>query len=76
MTAGHAAHAMSPVGGVGIDLAVPDAVTAATLLAGPLRRGRPTPEELAKVRARRLLGLGVRPEHAPPFARRSMEPVK
>lgn len=123
---GDAAHAMSPVGGVGINLAVQDAVAAATLLAGPLQRGRPTPEELAKVRARRLLptlvvqglqrvlhrvvmrpvmagrrdgppepmvrlfskvpalsyvparllGLGVRPEHAPPFARRPMEPVK
>ena len=121
---GDAAHAMSPVGGVGINLAVQDAVGAATLLAGPLRRGRPTPAELAKVRTRRLaptlavqglqrvlhravmrpvmagrrdgppealvrlfvrfprlsyvparlLGLGLRPEHAPPFARRPPEP--
>jgi 2-polyprenyl-6-methoxyphenol hydroxylase-like FAD-dependent oxidoreductase len=120
---GDAAHAMSPVGGVGINLSVQDAVGAATLLAGPLRRGRPTPAELAKVRARRLaptlavqglqrllhravmrpvmagkrngppkpmlklfvrfpklsyvparlLGLGLRPEHAPAFARRPME---
>lgn len=118
---GDAAHAMSPVGGVGINLAVQDAVAAATLLAGPLRRGGVTPAELAAVRARRLLptvltqllqrllhrnlvepilrgrragppgpvlavlrrlpslavvparviGVGVRPEHAPPFARRS-----
>lgn len=36
---GDAAHAMSPVGGVGINLAVQDAVAAARLLAGPLRRG-------------------------------------
>jgi 2-polyprenyl-6-methoxyphenol hydroxylase-like FAD-dependent oxidoreductase len=122
---GDAAHAMSPVGGVGINLAVQDAVAAARLLAGPLQRGRPTPDDLAAVRARRLLptvvvqalqrllhravmrpvmagrrdgppepmvrllskvpalsyvparllGLGVRPEHAPPFARRPMEPV-
>ncbi|MBF9132978.1 FAD-dependent oxidoreductase [Plantactinospora sp. S1510] len=117
---GDAAHAMSPVGGVGINLAVQDAVAAATLLAEPLRRGRVTPAELAAVRTRRLLptilvqrlqrimhrnmvepildgrragppravlallrrfpavslvpayliGVGVRPEHAPPFARR------
>ncbi|MGI5215556.1 FAD-dependent oxidoreductase [Plantactinospora sp. CA-290183] len=117
---GDAAHAMSPVGGVGINLAVQDAVAAATLLAGPLRRGAVTPAELAGVRARRLLptvlvqrmqrlmhrnmvmpildgrragppapvlallrhfppmslalayliGVGVRPEHAPAFARR------
>ncbi|MWV59493.1 FAD-dependent oxidoreductase [Rathayibacter sp. VKM Ac-2754] len=36
---GDAAHAMSPVGGVGINLAVQDAVATARLLAGPLRRG-------------------------------------
>ena len=117
---GDAAHAMSPVGGVGINLAVQDAVAAATLLAGPLRRGAVTPANLAAVRARRLLptilvqalqrlmhrgliapnlegrragppkpvlallqrvpqisfgpayliGVGLRPEHAPQFARR------
>ncbi|MFJ1763387.1 FAD-dependent oxidoreductase [Amycolatopsis sp. NPDC088138] len=122
---GDAAHAMSPVGGVGINLAVQDAVAAATLLAEPLRRGRPREADLAKVRARRLLptllvqglqrvlhgtvvrqvmagrrngppaamiklfarfprlsyvparllGLGLRPEHAPAFARRAMEPA-
>ncbi|MGH3941443.1 MAG: FAD-dependent oxidoreductase [Pseudonocardiaceae bacterium] len=52
---GDAAHAMSPVGGVGINLAVQDAVAAATLLAQPLRRGRPTPADLARIRSRRLL---------------------
>jgi 2-polyprenyl-6-methoxyphenol hydroxylase-like FAD-dependent oxidoreductase len=118
---GDAAHAMSPVGGVGINLAVQDAVAAATLLAEPLqRRGTVTPKELAAVRARRILptilvqalqrlmhrglvapivdgrrmgppkpvlalmrrvpqvsfgpayliGVGLRPEHAPDFARR------
>jgi 2-polyprenyl-6-methoxyphenol hydroxylase-like FAD-dependent oxidoreductase len=117
---GDAAHAMSPVGGVGINLAVQDAVAAATLLAEPLRRGYPGPADLAAVRARRILptvlvqglqrllhrglvapivegrrmgppepvlallrrvpqlsfvpayliGMGLRPEHAPPFARR------
>jgi 2-polyprenyl-6-methoxyphenol hydroxylase-like FAD-dependent oxidoreductase len=121
---GDAAHAMSPVGGVGINLAVQDAVAAASLLAGPLRRGAVTPHDLARVRARRLLptvavqdlqllmhralvapivggrrmappgpvlalldrvpqvsmvpayliGVGMRPEHAPDFARRPAEP--
>jgi 2-polyprenyl-6-methoxyphenol hydroxylase-like FAD-dependent oxidoreductase len=52
---GDAAHAMSPIGGVGINLAIQDAVAAATLLAQPLRRGRPTPAELATIRSRRLL---------------------
>ncbi|WP_017592890.1 FAD-dependent oxidoreductase [Nocardiopsis potens] len=51
---GDAAHAMSPVGGVGINLAVQDAVAAASLLAGALRRGRPSPRELSRVRRRRL----------------------
>src|SRR3954447_6942466 len=118
---GDAAHAMSPVGGVGINLAVQDAVAAASLLAGPLRRrGAVTPTRLAAVRARRILptvlvqslqrilhrnlvvpivegrrmgppkpvlallrrvpqvslvpayliGVGLRPQHAPDFARR------
>jgi 2-polyprenyl-6-methoxyphenol hydroxylase-like FAD-dependent oxidoreductase len=117
---GDAAHAMSPVGGVGINLAVQDAVAAATLLAEPLRRGAVSTADLAAVRARRILatvlvqslqrflhravvtpiiegrrmgppapvlallqrlpqlsvlpayliGVGVRPEHAPDFARR------
>ncbi|MBB3661485.1 MULTISPECIES: FAD-dependent oxidoreductase [Prauserella salsuginis group] len=52
---GDAAHAMSPIGGVGINLAVQDAVAAARLLAGPLRRGTPTAADLAAVRKRRLL---------------------
>jgi len=118
---GDAAHAMSRVGGVGINLAVQDAVAAATLLAEPLRGGAVSPATLARVRARRLLptivvqslqrvmhravvvpiiegrrtgppkpflalmrrvpqatlvpayliGVGLRPEHAPRFARRA-----
>lgn len=117
---GDAAHAMSPFGGVGINLAVQDAVAAATILAEPLRRHHVTVRDLAAVRRRRLLptvvtqavqrvlasrllgpllrgadptppaalldlvrrlpwlsvipayfiGVGVRPEHAPSFARR------
>jgi 2-polyprenyl-6-methoxyphenol hydroxylase-like FAD-dependent oxidoreductase len=118
---GDAAHAMSPIGGVGINLAVQDAVAAATLLAEPLLRGGVTAAELAAVRRRRiaptvavqtlqrvmhravlrpviegrrqgppkpilallkaipaasfvpayLIGVGLRPEHAPAFARRA-----
>jgi 2-polyprenyl-6-methoxyphenol hydroxylase-like FAD-dependent oxidoreductase len=117
---GDAAHAMSPLGGVGINLAVQDAVAAATILAEPLRRHRVTGRDLAAVRRRRVfptvvtqavqrvlagrmlgpllrgadptppaalfglverlpwlsilpayfIGVGVRPEHAPAFARR------
>ena len=117
---GDAAHAMSPLGGVGINLAVQDAVAAATILAEPLRRHRVTDRDLAGVRRRRLfptavtqavqrvlqrnllgpllrgadptppaallglvqrlpwlsalpayfIGVGIRPEHAPAFARR------
>jgi 2-polyprenyl-6-methoxyphenol hydroxylase-like FAD-dependent oxidoreductase len=117
---GDAAHAMSPLGGVGINLAVQDAVAAATVLAEPLRRHHVTDRDLAAVRRRRafptavtqavqrvlqrallgrllrgadptppaalltvverlpwlsavpayFVGVGVRPEHAPAFARR------
>lgn len=117
---GDAAHAMSPAGGVGINLAVQDAVAAARILAEPLRRGHVTSRDLAAVHRRRVLptvvtqtvqrvlhrgldvilrgknvspppslatvvtrlpwlsavpaylvGVGVRPERAPDFARRS-----
>ena len=117
---GDAAHAMSPAGGVGINLAVQDAVGAATLLAEPLRRRSISERDLAAVQRRRMppaaltqglqriihrrlmapilqgrvkeppavlldlvrrlpwlasvpayvIGVGVRPEHAPGFARR------
>ncbi|WP_326641005.1 FAD-dependent oxidoreductase [Streptosporangium sp. NBC_01755] len=51
---GDAAHAMSPVFGVGINLAVQDAVAAANLLAGPLAAGAEIPESLlAGVQRRR-----------------------
>jgi 2-polyprenyl-6-methoxyphenol hydroxylase-like FAD-dependent oxidoreductase len=50
---GDAAHAMSPAGGVGINLAVQDAVAAAALLAAPLRRGRVSAADLARVHRRR-----------------------
>lgn len=52
---GDAAHAMSPIGGVGINLAVQDAVAAARLLARPLRAGRVSVPDLARVQSRRWL---------------------
>jgi 2-polyprenyl-6-methoxyphenol hydroxylase-like FAD-dependent oxidoreductase len=52
---GDAAHAMSPIGGVGINLAVQDAVAAANLLYGPLRDGAVSSGDLAAVERRRLL---------------------
>jgi 2-polyprenyl-6-methoxyphenol hydroxylase-like FAD-dependent oxidoreductase len=52
---GDAAHAMSPVGGVGINLAIQDAVAAARFLAEPLRRGRLTEGDLRLVQRRREL---------------------
>lgn len=124
---GDAAHAMSPVGGVGINLAIADAVAAAGILAEPLLAHRVTDRDLAAVQRRRnlpavitqgvqramhvamrrmlrggglprvpggagragaavlgrlrglsvvpayLVGVGVRPERAPEFARRAPE---
>ncbi|MCA0269835.1 MAG: FAD-dependent oxidoreductase [Bacteroidetes bacterium] len=56
---GDAAHAMSPVGGVGINLAIQDAVAAANLLAGPLRAGPVPGAALAAVQKRRLMPVRV-----------------
>ncbi|OBB69409.1 FAD-dependent oxidoreductase [Mycobacterium sp. 852014-50255_SCH5639931] len=50
---GDSAHAMSPVGGIGINLAVADAVAAARILADALRAGRVPTRRLARVQARR-----------------------
>lgn len=50
---GDAAHAMSPIGGVGINLAIQDAVAAANLLARPLRERGLTDNDLAAVQKRR-----------------------
>jgi 2-polyprenyl-6-methoxyphenol hydroxylase-like FAD-dependent oxidoreductase len=50
---GDAAHAMSPVGGVGVNLAVQDAVATANLLAARLMKGCPSEDELDAVRRRR-----------------------
>jgi 2-polyprenyl-6-methoxyphenol hydroxylase-like FAD-dependent oxidoreductase len=56
---GDAAHAMSPIGGVGINLAIQDAVAAANLLAAPLMRGACADADLARVQARRELPTRV-----------------
>jgi 2-polyprenyl-6-methoxyphenol hydroxylase-like FAD-dependent oxidoreductase len=50
---GDAAHAMSPIGGVGINLAIQDAVAAANRLAAPLKAGTVSDDDLSAVQARR-----------------------
>ena len=52
---GDAAHAMSPIGGVGINLAIQDAVAAANILIPKLRQGAATPDDLRAVQRRREL---------------------
>jgi 2-polyprenyl-6-methoxyphenol hydroxylase-like FAD-dependent oxidoreductase len=52
---GDAAHAMSPIGGIGVNLAVQDAVASANILAEPLRRRSATVEDLHAVQHRREL---------------------
>jgi 2-polyprenyl-6-methoxyphenol hydroxylase-like FAD-dependent oxidoreductase len=54
---GDAAHAMSPVGGVGINLAVQDAVAAANILAAPLKARAVTTADLHAVQERRMLAV-------------------
>jgi 2-polyprenyl-6-methoxyphenol hydroxylase-like FAD-dependent oxidoreductase len=56
---GDAAHAMSPVGGVGINLAVQDAIAAANILWRPLREGRLSERDLARVQHRREFPMKV-----------------
>ncbi|AXF77337.1 FAD-dependent oxidoreductase [Erwinia tracheiphila] len=51
---GDAAHAMSPIGGVGVNLAIQDAVATANLLSAPLKTGRLTLKDLQKVQRRRI----------------------
>ena len=52
---GDAAHAMSPIGGVGVNLAVQDAVAAANILARPLKAGGVALSDLRAVQKRRML---------------------
>jgi 2-polyprenyl-6-methoxyphenol hydroxylase-like FAD-dependent oxidoreductase len=51
---GDAAHAMSPIGGVGINIAIQDAVAAANRLAAPLRAGEVRPADLQAIQRRRV----------------------
>jgi 2-polyprenyl-6-methoxyphenol hydroxylase-like FAD-dependent oxidoreductase len=56
---GDAAHAMSPIGGVGINLAIQDAVAAANILAAPLKERRVTEALLEAVQQRRTMPMRV-----------------
>jgi 2-polyprenyl-6-methoxyphenol hydroxylase-like FAD-dependent oxidoreductase len=56
---GDAAHAMSPIGGIGINLAIQDAVAAANILARPLAEGKDVDGLLHKVQDRRLFPTRV-----------------
>jgi 2-polyprenyl-6-methoxyphenol hydroxylase-like FAD-dependent oxidoreductase len=56
---GDAAHAMSPIGGVGVNLAVQDAIAASNILAVPLREGRVADDHLQQVQQRRTFPMKV-----------------
>jgi 2-polyprenyl-6-methoxyphenol hydroxylase-like FAD-dependent oxidoreductase len=53
LSIGDAAHAMSPIGGVGVNLAIQDAVATANMLAAPLREQRLSVEHLRRLQSRR-----------------------
>ena len=72
---GDAAHTMSPVGGVGINLAVQDAVATANLLSAKLREGTLTDEDVEKVQARRLWPAKVVQTFQGMVQRRVLAPV-
>ena len=79
---GDAAHAMSPVGGVGINLAIQDAIATANLVAEPLRKGRLTEDDLHRVQKRRAFPtwatqrfqIAVQSRVIDPVLRSSVEP--
>jgi len=56
---GDAAHAMSPVGGVGVNLAIQDAVAAANRLAAPLKAGKASDDDLRAIERRRTFPVRV-----------------
>jgi 2-polyprenyl-6-methoxyphenol hydroxylase-like FAD-dependent oxidoreductase len=66
---------MSPVGGVGINLAIQDAVAAANLLARPLKEGRLEERHLARVARRRLLPTVVTQAFQRAVGRRVLAPT-
>jgi len=72
---GDAAHAMSPIGGVGINLAIQDAVAAANLLARPLKEGRLEQRHLARVARRRWLPTVVTQAFQRVVGRRVLAPT-
>jgi len=71
---GDAAHAMSPAGGVGINLAIQDAVATANLLADALRQGRVSEDLLAQVQRRREFPTRVT-QQIQVFAHRGMQAI-
>jgi 2-polyprenyl-6-methoxyphenol hydroxylase-like FAD-dependent oxidoreductase len=72
---GDAAHAMSPLGGVGINLAIQDAVAAGNRLSGPLAAGTLTEDDLAAVQRRRMLPTVVTQGLQRVLQRRLVSPV-
>ena len=72
---GDAAHAMSPVGGVGINLAIQDAVATANILAEKLQHGAVSADDLDVVRARRLFPVKVIQAFQVQIQNRILKPV-
>ncbi|MDG4663209.1 FAD-dependent oxidoreductase [Mycobacterium sp. 236(2023)] len=72
---GDAAHAMSPAGGVGINVAVQDGVAAARLLAEPLRSGTVSDKDLAAVQRRRIVPTAVTQEFQLQMDKRMLGPI-
>ncbi|MFN6553603.1 FAD-dependent oxidoreductase [Mycolicibacterium septicum] len=72
---GDAAHAMSPAGGVGINVAIQDAVATARLLYQPLREHRVSQKDLAAVQRRRIVPTAVTQGFQRILHRQVLEPV-
>ncbi|MGE0629989.1 MAG: FAD-dependent oxidoreductase [Hyphomicrobiaceae bacterium] len=72
---GDAAHAMSPIGGVGINLAVQDAVAGANMLGGPLRAGHVGDLDLARFQRRRAFPTWVTQQLQITIQNRIIDPI-
>ena len=72
---GDAAHAMSPIGGVGINVAIQDAVAAANALAAPMTRGENVDPLLRRVHARRKTPVRVTQAFQAAAQRRIIAPL-